>query len=148
MKQFKWRLQRVLDVKVKEEQIRKSELIAITERLAQARGELLDLKRALDEIISDLVGTNPKRRLSEQEFFLRYSITTDEQIRANEKRIAALNIEREAKTAELMKVRQLKEGLEKLRTESKAKFMEEQEKAEQNELNEIATVRFARVHPA
>ena len=146
MKRFAWRLQRVLDVKTKEEQIRKSELIAVTEKLAQTRGELLELKRALDEIISNLTDANPKGRLSEQEFFLKHSITTDEQVKRTERKISGLELEREAKAAVVMKVRQFREGLDKLRAEAKAKFIEEQEKAEQDELNEIAMVRFARAH--
>ena len=146
MKRFVWRLQRVLDVKTKEEQIRKSELIAVTEKLAQARGILLDLKRTLDEMISNLTHTNPRRRLGEQEFFLKHSTTIDDQISETEKRIADLEVEREAKADELRKVRQFREGLDKLRAEAKARFVEEEERAEQKELNEIATVRFARVH--
>ena len=146
MKRFVWRLQRVLDVKTKEEKMRKSELIAVTERLAQTRGELLDLKRTLDDIISNLAYTNPRRRLAEQEFFIKHSVTTDRRIKEVEGQIAGLELEREAKTAKLMEVRQFREGLDRLRAEAKAKFVEEQEKAEQKELNEIATVRFARAH--
>jgi hypothetical protein len=41
MKRFVWRLQRVLEIKKKEEQKTRAELFELTERLAQARGELL-----------------------------------------------------------------------------------------------------------
>jgi len=119
MKRFVWRLQRVLDVKTKEEKMRKSELIAVTE---------------------------PRRRLAEQEFFIKHSVTTDGKIKEVERRIAGLELEREAKTAKLIEVRQFREGLDRLRAEAKAKFVEEREKAEQKELDEIATVRFARAH--
>jgi len=144
MKQFVWRLQRVLDVKARQEQIRKAELIAITQKLTQTRGELLAKKRILEEIISDLSDTSPRKRLGQQEFFIRHSKAADEQIREIEKIISSLELLRKEKTTEVLQVRKFREGLEKLRTEAKAKFIEEQEKLEQKELDEIAILRFTR----
>ena len=50
MRRFKWRLQRVLEVKRKEEQVKRAELMQITEQLSQARGELFMQKRKLEEL--------------------------------------------------------------------------------------------------
>ena len=55
-----------------------------------------------------------------------------------------MNSAQKQKIAEVLKVRRFKEGLEKLRAEAKTRFIKEQEKLEQRELDESATVGFAR----
>jgi flagellar biosynthesis chaperone FliJ len=144
MKRFVWRLQRVLDIKKKKEQKMRSELLQLTEKLAETRGVLLMQQRILENIIAGLAGENPKKRLSKQEFFLRHSGTSDEQISKLKEKISVLESQQRKKIAELSKVRRFKEGLERLRAEAKAQFIKEQEKLEQKELDEIATVSFAR----
>jgi flagellar biosynthesis chaperone FliJ len=144
MKRFVWRLQRVLDIKKKEEQKTRAELFELTERLAQARGELLARQKMLESIIEELTERNPKRRLGEQEFFLRYSITSDEQIKRLRENVNELESQQREKIAEVLKVRRFKEGLEKLRIEAKIQFIKEQEKLEQKELDEGATISFVR----
>ena len=51
MKRFVWRLERVLKIKTIEEQKKRAELFALTERLSQCRGELLTQEMILKEII-------------------------------------------------------------------------------------------------
>jgi len=144
MKRFVWRLQRVLDIKTKEEQVKKVELVKLTEKIAQTRSKLLTQKRILDNIIDDLTGQHPKKRLSKQEFFLRCSVTNDEVIKELKEKLSKLESAQKQKIAEVLKARRFKEGLEKLRAQAKARFIKEQEKLEQKELDERATVNFAR----
>ena len=144
MKRFVWRLQRVLDIKTKEEQIKKIELLKLTEKLTQKQSEVLTQKRILQEIISDLSGKDPQQRLSEQEVFLRHSATTDEVIRELEEQIRQLEAQQRRKIAELLKLRQFRKGLEKLRAQAKEEFVKEQEKLDQKDLDEMATIRFGR----
>lgn len=144
MKRFVWRLQRVLDIKRKEEQKTRAELFELTERLAQARGELLARRKMLESIIEELTERNPKGRLGEQEFFLRYSTISDEQIKRLKENVNELESRQREKIAEVLKVRRFKEGLEKLRIEAKIQFIKEQEKLEQKELDEGATISFVR----
>ena len=144
MKRFVWRLQRVLEIKKKEEQKVRAELYELTEKLAQTRGELLRWQKMLDNIIVGLTEENPKKRLGEQEFFLRYSATSDEQIRRLEDKKNGLESQQREKIAEVLKVKRFKEGLEKLRVEAKVQFIKEQEKLEQKELDEGATISFVR----
>ncbi|MHC4653921.1 MAG: hypothetical protein ACYS91_02760, partial [Planctomycetota bacterium] len=80
MKRFVWRLQRILDIKTGKEQKMKSELLELTEKIAETRGVLLMQQRILEDIIAGLAGESPKKRLSKQEFFLRYSGISDERI--------------------------------------------------------------------
>jgi flagellar biosynthesis chaperone FliJ len=144
MKRFVWRLQRVLDIKTKEEQTKKTELLKITERLAQARGKLLMQKRVLENIISDITGKHPHKRLPEQEFFLKCSVTNDRLIKILAKNVIELESRQMKKILELLSVKRFKEGLEKLRAEAKRRFINHQEKLEQKDLDETATVGFAR----
>jgi len=144
MKRFVWRLQRVLDIRKKEEEKARAELLKLTERLAQTRGELLMQQKMLKDIINGLTEENPKKRLGKQEFFLRYSAASDEQIKKLEDKVNELESQQRDKIAEVLKVRRFKEGLEKLRTEAKMRFIKEQEKLEQKQLDEGATVSFVR----
>jgi len=144
MKRFVWRLQRVLDIRKKEEQKARVELLELTERLAQTRGELLTQQQMLEDIINGLIGENPEKRLGKQEFFLRYSTATDEQIKKLEGKVSELESQQRDKIAEVLKLRKLKEGMEKLRTEAKMRFIAEQEKLEQKQLDERATVSYVR----
>ncbi len=144
MKRFVWRLQRVLDIKTKKEQKMRAELLELTEMLAEARSRLLMQQKILEDIIAGLAGENPKKRLGRQEFFLRYSGTSDEQVKKLKEKTIELESQQREKIAELLKVRKFKEGLERLRDEAKIQFIKEQEKLEQKELDETATLSFAR----
>jgi len=144
MKQFVWRLQRVLDVKKKQEQKKRTELLELTEKLAQARGELIRQEKILEDIIDDLARENPKKRLSKQEFFLKYSSTNDERIKKLQYKVRELEVRQKDKIMELLRVRRFKEGLERLRAEAKKQFIRQQERLEQKELDEGTTISFAR----
>ena len=144
MKRFVWRLQRVLGIRKKEEQKVRVELLELTERLAQTRGELLAQRQVLENIINGLIRENPDKRLGKQEFFLRYSAATDEQIKKLEDKVNELELQQRDKIAEVLKLKKFIEGMEKLRTEAKMRFIAEQEKLEQNQFDERATVSFVR----
>ena len=51
MKRFVWRLQRVLDIKKKQEQKTRAELLELTGKIAQKRGELLTKQKILEDIL-------------------------------------------------------------------------------------------------
>jgi len=144
MKRFVWRLQQVLEVKKQEEQIKRGELLKITERLAAKRGQLLTAKRILKDVIMGIAGERPGKRLSKQEFFLSHSSASDEWIKKLEEQAHALELQQREKVREVLKLRRLKEGLEKLREAAKREFIRYQEKLEQKELDEMARIRFSR----
>ena len=128
MKRFAWRLQKVLDVKSKQEQLKRNELFRIAEQLAAKRGELLLRQRILQDLWPRSRGQESPTRWNAQEFFLRHAATDDEQIRRLQEEIAALEIRHQEKTAEVLAVRRFKEGLEKLREQAKEQYLREQEK--------------------
>jgi len=144
MRRFVWRLQRVLDIKAKQEMIKTQELFILMEKLAQTRGELFTQQRILREIIDSIAREKPRDRLGKQEFFLRNSSATDEQIKQLKARINELETKQKEKIAEVLKLRRFKEALERLREQAKSKFIEEQEKLEQKQMDETATLSFAR----
>ena len=144
MKRFVWRLQRVLDVKTKLEQKKRAELLETTEKLVVTRGELLARQKTLQDIIAGLNKEKPGKRLGKQEFFLRHSAASDEQIKKLKDRASELELQQKEKIIEVLKIRRFKKGLERLRAQAKETFIKEQEKLEQKELDEGATVCFAR----
>jgi len=83
-------------------------------------------------------------RLGEQEFFLRHCGTTDAVICELAVQVDHVQLQHKEKIAEVMKVRRFKKGLEKLREEAEKEFVAEQEKLDQKELDESATISFAR----
>jgi flagellar export protein FliJ len=143
MKRFVWRLQQVLDIKAKEEQVKKTELFQLTEKVARKRGELLIRQKILKDVILSIAVKEPLTRLNEQQLFLKYSAASDEQIKKLQNEIRRLESQQKDKIAEVVKIRRFKEGLERLRDEAKKRFIKEQEKIEQKELDEGATIRFA-----
>ena len=119
-------------------------MLELTEKLAQARGELLTQKGILEDIISEIAGKKPKRRLGQQEFFLKWAATNDELIKKLKGKERRLQSEQREKIVEVLKLKRFNEGLEKLREKAKMQFIKEQEKLEQKELDEGATIGFAR----
>ena len=148
MKRFVWRLQRVLDIKVKEEQAKKTELFELTEKLTQTRQKFLTQQRILNDMISDISKKSPQRRLADQELFLKHSTTIDQKIALLKNQIGELESQQRKKIIELLRVRQFKQGLERLRSEAKKQFIMEQEKIEQKNLDETATISFTRKNHA
>lgn len=144
MKRFVWRLQRVLDVKAKEEQLRRTELFRLTELLTAKRGEMLMRQRVLENLLADLRNDRSAERLNSQAFVLQRVAVDDERIRKLQEEIANLGVRHKEKTAELLTVRRYKEGLEKLRAQAQEEYIQEQERLEQKELDDRTTVSCAR----
>ena len=146
MRKFVWRLQRVLDIRAMQEHKARSELFALTEKLAANRSELLIQRKILENVIKDIANLSPKKRLAEQEFFLSNSSAGNEKIKKLETKISELEKQQKQKIAEVLKLRKAREGMEKLRAQAKEEYIKEQEKIEQNELDENATMMFVRNH--
>jgi len=144
MRRFAWRLQKVLDVKSRQEQLKRNELFQIAEQLAAKRGELLLRRRILQNLAAEIKGHESPARLNAQEFFLRHAAADDERIRRLREEIAALEVRHKEKTAEVLALRRFKEGLEKLREQAKEDYIREQERLEQKDLDEGTTIAFAR----
>ena len=78
MKKFIWRLQRLLGIKIKQENVMRAELVAVTEQAVAVRSRIMVQKAALRKMLNELAEKNAKQRMPEQEFFLKYVHVTDE----------------------------------------------------------------------
>jgi flagellar FliJ protein len=143
MKRFVWRLQRVLDIKIKEEQRKRAELIEITEKLAHAQNELIMQKKILEDIINSLTEEHPRSRLEKQELFLKNSKINDELIKKLKSKVSEMEKQQKEKINEVIKVKQFRKSLENLRAETKMQYIKEQEKIEQKDADEMTSMRFA-----
>ena len=146
MKKFVWRLQRVLEIRIMQEQKARVELFALTEKLASTRGELLIQRKIMENLIKDLSSKSASERLIEQEFFLKNSKASNEKIKKLANKVQELELQQKQKIEEIVKLRQAKEGMEKLQAEAKEEYIKEQEKAEQKEMDEEAGIMFVRNH--
>ncbi len=144
MKRFEWPLQRVLEVRKIQEHKKTAELFRLTEQLAATRGEMLIKMKILENIIESLGHNNFITQLSEQEFFLSNSVTTNEQIKKIKGKIRLLEQQQKEKITEVLKIRRLREALEKMREDAKIKFIQEEEKLEQKVMDDAASLFFVR----
>jgi flagellar export protein FliJ len=144
MARFVWRLQKVLDVKDKLEQVRRAELLRIAEQIAQARAALLNQQRILKEALDEIAQIDPAQRPRQQEFFLRYVSVNDERIEQLKNQIHDLEAQHRQKASELMEVRRSKEALERLKEEARRRFIQDQDRLEQKELDDQAGTAFVR----
>ena len=146
MKKFVWRLQRVLEIRIMQEQKARVELFALTQKLAATRGELIIQRKILENLINDLSSKSASERLAEQELFMKNSASSNEKIKQLVKKVQELETQQKQKIAEIVKLRQAKEGMEKLRAEAQEEYIKVQEKLEQKQMDEEASIMFVRNH--
>ena len=144
MKRFVWRLQRVLDIKIKEEQVKRAELLEITEKLTRAQTEFFMQKRILADTINNLSQQQPKQRLDRQELFLKSAAINDELIRKLGKKVVEIEKQQKEKISEVMRIKQFRKSLERLREETKLQFIKEQEKLDQKDADDLTTISYSR----
>ena len=144
MARFTWRLQKVLDIKDKIEQVKRTELWRIAEHIAETRAALLNQQRILKEVLAQVAQATPSDRPVHQEFVLKHISVNDEKIGQFKTRIAELETAHRKKAAELMEVRRSKEALARLKDKARQRFIQEQERLEQKELDDRAGVSYIR----
>lgn len=137
-------MQRLFDLKVKQENVMRTELISITEQAVALRGRIMLRKAALRQMLAKLAKKDAKKRLKEQQLVLKYIHVTDKEIEELGLKLTELEKLRRDKIKQIMKIRKLRKGLEKLRADARAEFIKELEKFEQNELDDNSTITFAR----
>ena len=137
-------MQRLFDLKVKQENVMRTELVSITEQAVALRGRIMLRKTALRQMLAKLAKKDAKKRMQEQQLVLKYIHVTDKEIEALGIKLIELERLRRDKIKQIMKIRKLRKGLEKLRDNARADFIKELEKFEQNELDDNSTITFAR----
>ncbi|MCK5172867.1 MAG: hypothetical protein KAR47_05715 [Planctomycetes bacterium] len=144
MKKFSWRLQRLLDIKIKQEEAIRMELVAVTEQAVGVRSRIMMEKAAIRQMLADIEDLSGEERLEKQEFFLRYVHVSDEKIARLQGELAVLEKLRREKIQEILKIRKFRRGLEKLREKARSEFIRDQERLEQNQLDDRTSTSYAR----
>lgn len=144
MKTFKWRLQRLLDIREKQDEALRAELAALTEQTAALRGRILMEKAMLRNRLAELRGADGASRIAQQQMFMQYVAAVDAQIAGLQRELEAVEQQRKEKMEAMMAVRKLRTSLERLRAQAVAAHHQQAEHAEQNEQDENANAAFAR----
>ena len=144
MKKFIWPLQRLLDVKEKQEDFAKLELVAITERIVMIRGQIMMQKSILRSLFSELNQLAPPQRPLRQAECMEYARVTNAKIKTLNQDLEKTEQQRAKKTDEIVKLRKLRKSLEQLRAKALTRYRKDINHAEQKELDESITTIFAR----
>ena len=144
MARFVWRLQRVLDIREKEEQVLRSELMTLSERMVVLRQEIMVIRARIHTALEELSYKEPSERLSWQQLFMKYSEYSEIEIDSLRSELSNVDKQRKDKMNEIIEKRQLIKALEKLRVKAKEEFLAESAHKEQNELDEYTSNKFGR----
>lgn len=136
MKKFVWRLQRLLEIKQKHEQVLQGELIALTEQTVAIRGRIMVLKTQLRSQLAELKQLPADRRMPAQALYLEYVSVRDAEICRLQDQWSGLEKQRRIKLHELLETQKFRKGLERLRSQARTEYEQEMNREEQKILDE------------
>ena len=144
MAKFVWRLQRVLDVKQKQEQAKRLELLRLTEQVAQARCQLMMRQQALKAMLESVAATPHQERMNQQALAMAYAKGSQARINALDEQVKALQALKKVKTEEVLALKQATEGLERLRAKKELRFLKDLDRKEQKMADDMTLLKHAR----
>ena len=144
MKRFQWRLQRVLDITERREQVVRGELFALAGALTRVRQEIIRRQVLLRTVLEELARKGLAERIAQQILFFQQSASVTREIDRLKAELAKLEAERAEKTAVFMRLRGQRQTLERLRAEARERHRREEDKREQAQFDETAHIAFAR----
>lgn len=144
MKKFIWRLQRLLDIKIKQEEVKRAELVSITQKAVSVRGMIIMQRTILQQKLNEVGQADAKERIAEQRLFLKHVHVIDKRIARLEEKLVEIEKLRQEKIKEVMELRKFRKGLEKIKENDKVEFIKEQEKYEQKDSDDKTNDRYAR----
>ena len=144
MAKFVWRLQRVLEVKKKQEQAVRMEVLHLAEQVAQLRCQLLMQKQNLKNMLETVAETPPAERMNQQALVMNYAKGSQIRIKAMEDQVQALSVQKQEKTKELRVLKQTTEGLGRLKSNAKQQFIKDENRKEQKMADELTLAKHAR----
>jgi flagellar export protein FliJ len=142
MARFFWRLQRVLDIRVKQEQVLRSELMMLSERMVVLRQEIMVIRARILSALEELGNKGTAERLSGQQTFMKYSEYSEKEIDFLKAELSKVDDLRKEKMNETLEKRKLIKALEKLRAKAKEEFLTESSHNEQKEIDEFTSNRY------
>jgi flagellar export protein FliJ len=144
MKKYAWRLQRVLDVRIKQEEARRAELLEVTHKLLAARQAVVAQQATMRSILLELSRKDARTRMQEQPMVVKHMAFSEEELRRLKKKVEEVEIERKKKSQEMMEARRARKAMDKLREKSKLEYARALSAMEQKELDELSGGRFVR----
>lgn len=144
MKKFIWPLQRLLDIKEKQEDFARMELVGITEQIVMIRGQIMMQKTILRGLFSELNQLEPQQRTQRQRECMKYAHVIDAKIKTLSQTLQQVEQKRKKKMEAVMALRKLRKSLEQLRAKALICYHEELNQAEQKQLDEYITTACAR----
>ena len=87
MRRFEWRLQKLLDLKNKQEEALRAELISVTEQAVGLRGQILMERALLRQRLTETERMPAAKRMARQEFVLQFSQVTETAIREMDRKL-------------------------------------------------------------
>jgi len=144
VKKFIWPLQRLLDIKEKQEDFARIELVTITEQIVIVRGQIMMQKTILRGVFSELSQLDPTQRMQRQQECMDYAHVTDAKIKTLHQTLEQTKQKRKKKIEEVVKFRKFRKGLEQLRARALVEYQKQMNQAEQKQLDENITTTFAR----
>lgn len=134
----------MLDIKLKQEDAKKAEIVRLTEQVASLKTQVLLERDKLETELEKLGEANPGERMVLQRLFLKYTYVIEEKIAGLKERIAEVEKRKKARIAEIMEIRKFRKGLQRLREKAYEQYMAEQQKEQQNLIDDRTTVTYAR----
>ncbi len=144
MKRFHWRLQKLLDVKVQQEQVLRLDLIALTQQALKLRQQIILRRSAVRGWLMEMRKWSVEQRISQQDTVIRCVTATETQIKSLEEELQVQQAKRKEKTDELMQIRTSRQTFERLGEEARREHIRQELLREQKELDDGAQTAFAR----
>jgi len=144
MKKFNWRLQRVLELKEKQEHFARIELMEITEKIIAIRHAILLRQVNLRQSLADFGLIEVAQRLPSHEMMMRSAKYVGEQISLLRKKMTEFEEVKKQKMEKMLELRKFRKNLEKLRQSAYLLYQEDIKKMQLGEIDEIASIATAR----
>lgn len=138
MKKFRWRLQRVLDLKIRQEEVLRARIVELMERAAAVRGRIMMLQAMLRSGLMEIRSLPSAEQIDAQRRFLEYVPYRHGQIAVLREQLSRLEQERKQQMEEMSRLRKFRKGLEQLRGRAVEEYLRESGREEQKLLDECS----------
>lgn len=144
MKKFKWSLQKLLEVTDQREQMQRAKVAELARQITLIDAEILDRKNRVAEILQRLGQLKLQQRLVSHYVYLGSVDRIEESVERLEENRRKLHAERSAQTDELVRIRNYRQMLDRLRDEAWLTHKREADLEELKQLDESAGSAFLR----
>jgi flagellar biosynthesis chaperone FliJ len=144
MKKFTWKLQRLLDVKQKQEQTLRNEIITLAEQAAIVRGRMMAMKMRLRAHQREIQALPDEQRIGAQSFYLQYVPVIDKALHQMAEEGRMLENRRRGKMEEFLKMQKFRKGLERLKKKAQQEYFRQVSIEEQKQLDDYAHIHWNR----